>query len=75
MNILIKDFGNDLCCSNVDDLKEVLKEHYRGKSVSISNSSNLIFIDVLNDGSIQDTYTRESISFDSFTFADSRIKY
>lgn len=64
----IKDFGNNTNCSNIEELREEIKR-YKNKSVSILvkgqfNLNKPIFVNVLENGCLIDTYTGESISFE-----------
>ncbi|MGP4944108.1 hypothetical protein [Pseudoalteromonas nigrifaciens] len=75
MCVIVKNFGNDISCSNLDSLKAILRDNYTCKSVSILNNGKLIFVDVSANGDLKDTYKGNTISFDDFKFAESKIKY
>ena len=60
----IRNFGNNVACSTVEDLQEQLSKKYSGKSVSIicngSRSRFIRFVDVQNNGLTLQSYGRNA---------------
>lgn len=57
----VKNFGNDCACKTLEELEQVLKERYRGKSVSVtyprpSGFRGIVFIDITKEGEIRSSY-------------------
>lgn len=66
----IKSFGNNSECNSPEDMKKILKEKYIGDSISVISQmrglDSPVFVDVLVDGVLIDTYTREPVEINSF---------
>ncbi len=62
----IRAFGDDMTCQSVDELHECLVTHYRGRSVSLAYEAaphgmqRTRFVDVLEDGRLQDSYGEQN---------------
>jgi len=65
----IKNWGDDLEVSTVEELRQALVERYKGKHVSICyktapfGMSATVFVSVSNEGHLSDTYTGGQIDF------------
>lgn len=73
MAILIKSFGDQTICSNLNELKQVLLAKYKNMSVSIvytlpSGIKNTSFVDVLPDGSLKGSYCEQPVPLSCFNF-------
>lgn len=68
MSLLIKNFGHDTQCEDVEALKAALKEKYQGKSVSVietlsSGIKRAHFVTVNNDGKVEASYQDKAFDF------------
>lgn len=57
----IRDFGNDRTANSEEELKTLLVEHYKGRSVAIhttkpSGITSVDYVDVLDDGKVVQSY-------------------
>lgn len=57
----VKNFGNDCTCETLKELEQVLKDRYRGRSVSVpyprpSGFRGIAFIDITEEGEIRSSY-------------------
>ncbi len=68
MSVLIKNFGNDSICQSIDELRNVLTEKYAGLSVSLVNCGFFMLVDVLENGTVIDSYKGTEISLSNFKF-------
>ena len=63
----IRAFGDDRTCSSITELQEALATHYRARSVSVMyhvapyGLRRCLFVDVLPDGSIRESYGEQRL--------------
>lgn len=66
MSVTIKDFGHNMECENLLELKKNLCELYTNQSISIVAKKVVHYVNVLNDGSLIGTYTDLPVDLKSF---------
>ena len=66
MSILVKSFGYNADCKDIDELKEVLMEQYTNTSIAIVANKQTYYVDVMSDGSLLNSYGSNAVSFDIF---------
>ncbi len=71
MSVLIKNFGNDTECFNLEEFKKALIEKYLGKEISIvypleSGINTTVFVKVQDDYTLIDSYDDKVIEHSSF---------
>lgn len=71
MPVKIKSFGRDSFCDSPKSLANTLLSDYKNSSVTIvsttaSGTRQTTFVDVLEDGTIIDSYTNDSVPLSEF---------